>query len=272
LTRYAIYRVLYGEDFIKESIKSIINYFDKIFIVLADKPLAEAKGCIYKGKYIEFPKTIDNVNDEIKKIKNEKIIVVNDYVYNNSNQFTHIVNDLVLPNYTKPDCILFIEHDHIFKTEQIESSILEFEEKDSICLGTRQVELWKTPFYRIPERNGRLSCVFWNMKKLDKIPTTGRHANSPDLIFMNKSFVHNFGFCMSEKNMLWKHLVGLGISSKIGDCQPNELWYEKKWLNWDFEKNNSDLEISIGSESDIPNAMPYNTEWLPEVIREKYRV
>ena len=264
---YVVYRALYGEDFIQQSMLSVIDHVDKIFFFWCDKPLGNISSCVYRGEKVDFPKKIDSVYDKVLDLKKQypdKIVMVYDYVENNDNQFTHLVNDLILPNYEKPDFIFFMEHDHVFKKDQIQKVLDIIFKKKSKVFGTRQIEFWKNFNYVIPERKGRLSCVIWNMRELNKIPRTGKHANVPGIEFIDV-FVHNFGFCMSEKNMYWKHLLALGFSQEIKDSNPNELWYDK-WLNWDIDSNlNMGLEISKGSEHTIPYAYRYDGE-LPEVI------
>lgn len=263
---YALYRCLYGEDFIQQSIKSIQEYVDKIFIFWDDKPWGDVDSCIYKEQKITFPKKFDNIIDKIKELNNSKIELIYDHQYNNLNQFTHFVNDIILLKYDRPDIIFFIEVDHVWKKNQLESVLLEFKKKNIPCASSSQVELWKTPAYRIPERKGRLATIFWNMNLVNNIPPTGRHANIDHMPFLS-SYVHNFGFCISEKTMYWKHMTALAFSQKIKDSRPNESWYEEKWLKWDFEKNNKNLEISQGSEHTIPYAYRYNLNELPEVIK-----
>lgn len=63
---YAIYRVLYGEDFLFDSIISILDYVDKIFIFWDDKPWAGVKEAHYKSQLIPLPSKIDNVVGKIK--------------------------------------------------------------------------------------------------------------------------------------------------------------------------------------------------------------
>jgi hypothetical protein len=75
-------------------------------------------------------------------------------------------------------------------------------------------------------------------------------------------FVHNLGFCMSEKNMFIKFLLSLGFSKIIGDSAPNFGWYDK-WLTWEPSVKN--LEISEGFEDTIPYAIPY-VDPLPETL------
>jgi hypothetical protein len=61
------------------------------------------------------------------------------------------------------------------------------------------------------------------------------------------------------------------MAQAIGDCPPNELWYDK-WLNWSLENNNSCLEISLGQEHMIPFAYVYDRDFLPEEIKRKYQI
>lgn len=262
---YAVYRGYYGEDFIGHSIRSVYDYVDKIFLCWTDRALGGASTCDYRGQTLAFPDPIDSLVEVARAAACEKFIPIYDHVENNENQFTHIVNDLILPFYERPDIIMIIEHDHIFRRDQLEGML-------SVAgivpiIGSKQIELWRTPKWRIPERN-RTSTVFYSMNHFEKLPQTARQAEPvimwPDIPKADY-YVHNFGFCMSEKNMLWKHLIGLGISQKIKDSPPNPDWYEKTWLTWDFEKNNKNLEISLGHEHNISHAYPYYGR-LPEVI------
>lgn len=58
---YALYRVLYGEDFIQDSILSIIDHVDKIFVFWDDRPWGDVKEAKYKGNIVKIPSKIDNV-------------------------------------------------------------------------------------------------------------------------------------------------------------------------------------------------------------------
>lgn len=275
---YAVYRCLYGEDFIQESIKSIDPYVDKIFVFWTDKVWGNVTECQYKGQIIKFSDRWDGVVERVKELNNPKIELIYDHVENNTNQFTHLINDLILSNYKCPDQFMMIEVDHVFRKDQIEDAIIHFIMSGYESASTKAIELWRTPQYRIPERR-RLGTVFWNMcsggykPKLDRLPNTNRQADSCTVpIQFLSEYVHNFGFCFNPKTMLLKHLTALGFSQKIGDDLPNELWYDK-WLNWTVDGPlNKDLEISKGYEGNITHAYSYPFEELPEVIREKHNV
>lgn len=270
---YAVYRLLYGSDFICESVRSIDPVCEKIFIFWTNRALGNCTSCIYKRQTVLFPEKFDNAIEKVQALNNPKIVLVEDYMENNKGQFTHVVNDLILPAYTKPNCILFIEHDHVFAEEQLANALREFHGSGYVHASTRQIELWKTPFYCIPERK-RLSCVLWNMKNIDTIPPTDRHANMfKGTPFLNNTRVHNFGFCMSNEAMYWKHMTALGFSQKIGDSSPDPLWLDK-WLNWEYTdpEKNSALEISLGYQANIKRADKYDVKDLPRIIKEKYNI
>lgn len=267
-TIYAVFRCLYGEDFIQQSIKSIDPLVDKIFIFWDNKPWGDVDHCIYKGNRIEFPIKFDNIIEKINELNNPKIILIHDHVDNNINQFTHLVNDYILPNYLKPNYVIFIEVDHVFRKDQLNKAIEEFIKKDYLVASTSQIEMWYDFNHRIPDRN-RLGTIFWNMNKIDKIPPTGRHATPYELPPFLNVYNHNFGFCVSNKIMYWKHMTAIGFAEKIKDSIPNEDWYEEKWLKWN-DTNNKNLEISNGAEYEIPRANLYDSSQLPETIKEDY--
>ena len=128
------------------------------------------------------------------------------------------MNDRILPNYEKPDEIMVIEVDHIFTKEQIEKSLDIFRSSDLQQCDTRQVEVWKGFKHRvpadIPEREKRIGVVFWSLKKLDKLPPTGRQANCRGRVRI-PTYAYNLGFAVSKDVMYWKHLTAIGFSQKI---------------------------------------------------------
>tara|TARA_R110000824_G_scaffold118226_9_gene270429 strand:- start:5068 stop:5892 length:825 start_codon:yes stop_codon:yes gene_type:complete len=271
---YAVYRCLYGEDFIQESINSITDHVDKIFIFWDDRAWGNINHCMYKGARVDFPEKFDNILDKIKELNNDKIVLIYDHVENNRNQFTHLVNNHILPNYEKPDEIMVIEVDHVFTKEQLEESLDIFRSNNIQHCDTRQIEVWKGLKHCVPrglrKREKRPGVVFWNLKNLDRLPATNRQANGHGKIKL-PTHVYNLGFAVSKEVMFWKHMTAIGFSQKIGDTPPNEDWYEKIWLAWDYETNNENLEISKGYEHYIPLAEEYDWHQLPESIKDKIK-
>ena len=272
---YAVYRCLYGEDFVQESIRSISDYVDKIFVFWTDKAWGYTTKCIYKGKEIIFPLKFDNVVDKIKSLDNEKVILYKQTHEMNPKSipqglYTTIINEHILPYWDKPDMFIIPEVDHVFCKDQIEHAlnIMTFHELPIASARTRQVELWRSPFYRIDERFNRIGVVFWNMKYFDKLPYTKGNGEVNESVVLD-AYVHNFGFAISYDTMFWKHMTALAFSSVIHDSIPDEDWFDR-WVTWDFKTNNKDLEISKNYRHTITHAYPYNPINLPELIKEKY--
>ena len=261
---YFIYRCLYGEDFIQQSILSVKDYADKILVFWTDTPFGNISEVIYKGITQPIPKPIDRILDRINELELPNLMTYYAHFPDPMNQVTVLINDYVLPNYEKPDLIIFLEPDMVWRKDQLELALKFIPDQISYV---KQVELWKTPQFRIPERAKRPGAIFYNMKNLSQVPPTGRDGCPAPVsrVPAIPTLIHNFGFCVSERNMLWKHMLALGFAKLIGDRVPNEDWYEKKWLSWDFETNNKNLEISRGREHWIPCAVPYTDE-LPETI------
>lgn len=266
--RYAVYRCLYGEDFVQASINSVAGHVDKIFVFWTDKPWGGATGCVYKGEHVEFPDKFDSIIEKVEELDSPKITLVKAHTDTPWNQLTYFTNNILLREYDRPDTIVFPEIDHVFREDQVVGAFDEFDRGGLRCAMTRQVELWRTPEYRIPERPHRHGVAFWDMMGIDEMPTTGGNAEIPGMVRTNH-FVHNFGFAVSEKVMYWKHMTALGFSRVLHDSEPNEAWYDK-WLSWRIDHNNENLEISKGSEGSIPYAVPYDVSELPELIREMY--
>ena len=65
----------------------------------------------------------------------------------------------------------------------------------------------------------------------------------------------NLGFCVNDKTMLYKFLIGLVYTKKIGDSIMNENWYDEKWKLWTIGTKN--LEQSKGAEHRIPKIINY---------------
>lgn len=267
---YGVTRCLYGEDFVQQAIKSIDPMVDKIFVFWDDTSWGDVDHCIYKGKRIDFPKKFDNTVDKIKELNNPKVILIYDHNENNIGQYTHQVNDLILPYYPRPDYLLFFEVDMVFRSDQLKKAFDEFIGKDYLLASTSQIEMWYDLKHRIPDRY-RIGPIIWNMKKIDKLPPTFRQGGEMNKIppFLN-AYNHNFGLAVSPKVLYWKHMLTIASSPIIGDSIPNEDWYEETWLKWDYNTNNKNLEVAKDAGFEIQRANHYDYTQLPEVILEDF--
>jgi|GEM_PF-3064506 len=263
---YAIYRCTYGADFIQESIRSITDYADKIFVFVDRNPWGDSDECVYKGETIKFPKTIGDVVEKIKGLNNSKIEVIFDHQDGPDNQVTHYVNDIILPNHEKPSTIISLEVDHVFRNEELRKALDEFAESGYIFATTNQIEIWKGLRHRVPDRPNRVGAVLCNLSKLDKMPETMKHGG---ILVMPKlsAYVHNLSFAVSAEVMYWRHLLAITLAQKTGEVAPFENWYEDKWLKWDYQSNNDNLGVS--DQFKIEQAIPYDVNELPDLIKEK---
>ena len=278
---------------------------DNVFVFWSNKPFGGVRDVLYKGKKITFPKKFDNSIEIINSIESDKIITINQHFNVNSNSFTKMYNEHILVDYDECDILMMIEVDHVFREDQLIMALDEFIDDKKIVATTEQWEIWKGFKHCVPQWNdekvnyklpkkiesvikgtkwesfydthnprNRLCTMFLNMEHYGLMPKTGMHCNPVKIDFFNKKHrlqarTHNFGFAVSEKTMYWKHLVSIGIAESINDTRSNVNWYEDKWLTWDYEKNNSDLEISLGYEWHIPYCIPYDIKELPKSILKR---
>jgi hypothetical protein len=256
----AVYRVLYGEDFIVDSIRSILPHVGKVFVVKAEKPWGDTAGVSYKGVWVPWPQKFDDTREKLLAMNEPKVQIIDDYWPTPKGQLTHIVNDLVLKE-CKPYTVVFIEPDHVFTKEAAEQAFEDWYFYSGMQATTRQIEMWKSSKYRIPERPNRTSVVFHRIFGAPMGDTGFNGAR--DGIHRLSAYVHNYGFCLSEKAMYWKHLTDLAFSSIVGDSAVNVEWLDKKWLAWDAASNNENLEISLGYEWTIPYAYEYEAALPP---------
>ena len=74
---WAIYRIHYGIDFLKQSINSITKDVDKIFIFYSLNPWIKTDEINYRGSTIKFPQNPENLEFFLKKNLDNKKIHIN---------------------------------------------------------------------------------------------------------------------------------------------------------------------------------------------------
>lgn len=256
MSRVAIYRVLYGEDFIKQSINSIKDDVDHIFVFMATKPWGKSTGATLLGVKYTWPIHFDHVLGRLREIEDPKQLhVVGDQRDTPRNQNALLAERVRDEFNIDISTLIYMEPDQVFAPGTFKRSVEAFETSGPDITAHPQIELWKSFSYRIARRE-RLGAFMYNLKRLGAIPRTGfsGHPEGCQLVPCSED-IYNFGFCLNKDTMLWKHLTAIAFSKEIGDSPPNELWYHDKWLNWDITMQ--DLEISKGHEHTIKRALPF---------------
>lgn len=237
-----IYRGHYGFVFIENSIKSIEDWADRIVVVMSRNSWCPDPVINYLGKPVTLknPEDLDAYKSLLEK--HPKVEVIEREFATPHNQWGKLVNEF------NADYVLTLEPD----MEIPPGTELPLPGAGKAICFANQTEFWKTKEWRVPQRRRIGPVIYNNPKKvrtrLDNVP-----LNAPILI--SDKEVWNWGFCLPEETMLYKHLLAIGFSKHIGDSIPNERWYEDKWLNWSPELEN--LEIAKGKESRIKRAIPY---------------
>jgi hypothetical protein len=265
---WAIYRIHYGLDFLKQSIDSIIDSVDKVFVIYSLEPWVVKDTVNYLGDDIPMPKLHEDVVAFMEKhySNNNKVVWFNEEVSTPKNQFRNYYDICVKIDNQIPTKVLFMEPDMVYLKSDIQRLFDQLTFSDTPCLGTTQIELWKDNNRRIPQRP-RIGPVLW---QIDRMPQFSTHfgPTSPNLEYVAKDIQnYNFGFCLNAKTMLYKHLTAINFSAEIGDSIPSQEWYRDKWLTW--TPATRDIEISEKWKHLIPKADIYN---MSDEMKEQMRL
>ena len=265
---WAIYRIHYGLDFLKQSIDSIIDDVDKVFVIYSKDPWVVKDTVTYLGDTIPMPQLHENVPMFMNEhyLGNKKVDWLNNEYSTPRNQFRKMYDQVVHVERGHPGTVLFMEPDMVFKKGDVND--LRIQLHSSLpCVGTMQIELWKDHRYRVPQRN-RIGPVMWAPEYMLGVnpnwstgfgPTTVGHE-----IYSHNIQNYNFGFCLNATTMLYKHLTAIQFSAEIGDSIPSHQWYRDKWLNW--TPKTRDIEISEAWKHLIPRAELYN---MPDEMKKQ---
>ena len=234
----AIYRIHYGFETLYDSIESIYSWADKIIVVVSKIPWYSGTHVNYLGQDVKIVNP-ENIESNISALRQfEKIEVEVQEFETPLNQWGYLVNKY------SSEFVLTLEPDMLFP--------FDVEITDSVLVW-KQIEFWKNKDWRIPQRK-RIGPVLYY--KPSNVVTKFNNTPINQNYTISQKLVHNVGFCFSDELMLYKHLLSIGFSKKIGDTPPNERWYEDKWLNWTMDTKN--LEIALGYEHLIPGAIQYD--------------
>jgi hypothetical protein len=257
--RWVIYRIHYGLDFLKQSIDSIKDDVDKIFVVYSMNPWIEKEKVTYLGETIKMPFLHENVEQFMYDHyqANQKIVWFSAEFNSPKNQFRQLYDLCRSREIYKPDTVLFMEPDMLFYKPLVSAAYNELSIRNLPCLSFQQIELWKTSSYRVPQRD-RLGPTIWKIDYSEDFSTHfGTYAPEKHLQHQSNHIqVYNFGFCLNAQTMFYKHLTAINFSRVIGDSIPSHEWYRDKWLNWDIDTE--DLEIAQNYKSNIKKILPFN--------------
>ena len=251
-----VYRILYGTDFLERSMRSVYDGADKIFVGYSSEPWSRP---------INFPNIRDieqSPTDVIKKyfdLSEGKITLFRQQQTTPKGEFNYLYSWAVDLLKGKPEIVVFMEPDMVWAPGVFKSFIEEASNHSH--LFAPQIEMWKTQEYRIRRKDNKT-----------RLGPAAYRGNIPEFRFgayngldkvISQYGCYNFGFCLNEKTMLYKHEAALDFSTKIGDSVPSETWYKEKWLQW--TPNTINLEPSANYTGLIPKAQPYD---MPEDMRK----
>ncbi len=278
----AFYRLLYGADFLKESLDSIYQHVDKILFFCTNKVWKGIESVTYFGKQVYIPHAIDNSLDIIENyVKNHdpdrKIVMLTDYFDSPANQITHLINTKIMVNYN-PEFVLYVEPDEIYSRKNIEK-LLEKPRQHPRSYGFAiyRKEYWKSWKYHYLYKSNRQRLYVMNntteggkvhRRKIQQSNCGGNEISN--IISCNDLWVDHLCYASSPKTIFWKHICGLGFSPGI-DSMPREDWFEEIWMKWDYKTNRIK---GLCPAQEAPHAIPdvelTEFEDLPEVLQERY--
>ena len=249
-----IYRILYGTDFLERSIRSVVDVADRVCVYFSTQPWSSPENFPDIRDIEPTPATIIR-----KNFYGEKVHLTFEHFNTPKNQFKKL-SDISIRHHDIHYMTCFMEPDMIWSPGMFAKFVEEFSTNRVGYQYAPQIELWKTMDWRIPQRQRFGPAIYKG-----EIPNLGFGQFSEQNVepVLAKTGCYNFGFCLNEKTMEYKHKAALHFSSQIGDSVPAQNWYEEKWLRWTPETTN--LEPSRNHTHFIPKAEPYN---MPEEMRK----
>lgn len=276
----AIYRLLYGSDFIGESLASIYDHTDRILCFVSREVFGGRRVVSYFGHDLYIPHDIDGLSDAIHDWKRAndpagKVeVITNPYGALLKGQVSRMVNEMVLPRY---DCthLLFVEADEVWHADALARllRLAATTDDDEYMAGCHL--FWRS--YKYASTRTNPYCVLRALKGRTRIGTTGHALAEVDTSLSRRAepglFVHNFGYAASARTAFWKHITGLSFSRDARlDSVPREEWFEQVWRPWNWHTNRrTDLCPSVGHPTAFAPAAEYPFDELPEPMKQRIR-
>lgn len=252
--RVALYpSVLYGADFIIESIESVGRFVDAIHVVMMKRPWGGTNGVSYRNSWISWPDHFDETREKIASLRNPMVSVITAQKFSPWNRWGYAVSLLNL----KDDEVVILDPDCVFAADEAARAFAAWDAHPEYqWASVPQVELWRTPEWQVERPRSMVSFHRGDLSLISDDVRRTRGVEPPPMHAL-PGFVFNLGFCVSESAMRWKHLTACAYSPVIDESRPNPDWFDDKWRTWHPERNNRNLEISVGREGAIPCAVPY---------------
>lgn len=264
--RVAVYpSVLYGSDFIVESINSILSHVDMVYVVMMEKPWGDTKGVTYKGEWVPWPEKFDDTREKLAVLNHPRVTVLETYKHSPFERWGFAFDLVRKSCKTRIDEVVFIDPDCVFRSDQA-TAVFDDDwaaHPEYQWASVPQIELWRTPAWQVDRARMMVSLHRGNLDLLVSNTEATRPKSYP-----LAGRVHNFGFACSPQNTLWKHLTAMSFAPVVGESEPNPRWYDVKWAGW--EPGIGDLEPSIRCESAIGVPVPYDVAGLPASIKKRY--
>ncbi len=277
----AVYRLLYGSDFIGESLSSIYDHCDQILCFVGHDAFGGRRIVNYFGHDVYLPHDIDGLTDAINAWKktndplNKVKVLHNPYATLLKGQLQKMVNDEVIPRYPQTSHIFFVESDEVWHEDTIQQlfAMARDDQETDEFLADPQL-FWRSYKYASTRTNPYV--ILRALRGRKQIGLTGHALMSvgKDLKRRNTGlFTHNFGFASSERTIFWKHITALSIGRDLNlDSAPREEWFEDVWRPWNWHTNRrTDLCPSKGYETVFPAAAEYPFDQLPAIMQKRIR-
>jgi len=275
----AIYRLLYGSDFIGESLESVYEHVDRIYCFVTSEIFGGQRVVNYFGRDVYIPHDIDGVREAIARwcdendAQNKVRIIDNPHGAELIGQVGKMVNECVLPE--EPECtyLLFVECDEVWHPEQIGRLFVRARGSDADEMQVGSHLFWRSFRYVSGRENPYtvLRALNGRREMGETLHALSERDQSLRRVLLQDVKVHNFGYASSERTVFWKHIAALSFSRDLGlDSPPREAWFEEVWLGWDWTLNRrTDLCPSVGHEEAFAPAAPYPFDDLPPSMQRR---
>jgi len=277
----AIYRLLYGSDFIGESLASIYPHCERILCFVGREMFGGRRTIKYFGHDVYLPHDIDGLTDAIHAWKaandpdNKVRVLPNPHATLLKGQLQAMINGEVIPRYD-PTHVLFVESDEVWHENTIKTLFQIAQESDADEIMAAACYLfWRS--YKYCSTRTNPYAVMRALKGRKNIGPTGHALGSAgnDVKRHNddRLKIHNFGFAASERTIFWKHLTGLSFGRDLNlDSPSREEWFEDVWRPWNGVSNRrTDLCPSIDHVHAFAPAQDYPFEQLPKLMQQRIK-